>query len=69
MSEYSQVPLVDALLIPVLKALRDHAGGGDFLVALHFGEQKAELLSKLVERLEPVAAAVLVSVAGEEALE
>jgi len=71
MKEYLQVPLVNALLVPKLKPFRYHTGGRHLLVlgTLHFSEQEAKLLSKLMKGFEPVVSAVLVSIAGEEALE
>ena len=60
---------MNALLIPELKPLRHQPGSGHLLGALHLSQQETELLPELVERLEPVVSAVLVSVADEEALE
>lgn len=58
-----------ALLVPILEPGFDLGGALRLLACVHFGEEKGELLSKSVEALPPMAAAVLVSVASEKVVE
>lgn len=60
---------MDALVIPVLQAVRNPLGGPLLLLVLHLLDEQAHLLAELPQRLEPVVAAVLVSVPDEELVE
>lgn len=60
---------MDALLVPVLETERDLLRGPLLLLVLHLLHEQPHLLAELPQRLEPVVAAVLVSVADEELVE
>lgn len=60
---------MNAFLVPILESRFHDRGGGDFFGGGHFLHEQTELLPELMKRFEPVIAAMLVSIACEEAVE
>lgn len=57
---------MNALLIPILQALRELSGDGGFFLGVEFLNEEPKLLAEMLKRLEPVVSAVLVAVSNEE---
>ena len=58
-----------ALLVPILKAISNCLRCRDFLGRLDLLKKKSKLLTKLLQRFEPVISPVLIAIANVETIE
>lgn len=67
--KYSQIPLVNALLVPISQTERNLLSSPFLLLVLHLLDKQTHFLTKLPQRSEPVVTAVLVAIADEKFVE